>query len=156
QSYLLRATPGIVPGGPQQLQLQARHWLDHLDDDDRRAFTTDASVRLAAAAAFQHRDVAYFCGAVNVLLRLYMARFNDRFVQEVTESMFSGTAMRGLHYAVFCNGQQFDSGRHAGGFFPFISTRVWWTHPEQDVAAFRTQLETAPSPDPVALLHVRA
>jgi hypothetical protein len=155
QSYLVRAAPGVAPGGPQQLQLQARNWLDRLDDDDRRAFTTDASVRLAAATAFP-RDVDYFCGAVNVLIRLYMARFNDRFVQEVTESMFSGTAMRGLHYAVFCNAQQFDSGRHAGGFFPFISKRMWWTHPEQEVAGFRTQLETSPDPDPVALLHVRA
>jgi hypothetical protein len=156
QSYLLRATPGIVPGGPEQLQLQARHWLDHLDEAGRQAFTTDTSVRLAAAAAFPHRDVAYFCGAVNVLIRLYMARFNDRFVQEVTESMFSGTAMRGIHYAVFFNGQQVDSGRHAGGFFPFISRQVWWTHSDQDVAAFRTQLETSPAPDPVALLNVRA
>jgi hypothetical protein len=156
QSYLLRATPGVIPGGPEQLQLQARHWLAHLGDDDRRAFTTDTSVRLAAAAAFPNGDLACFCGAVNVLIRLYMATFNDRFVQEVTESMFSGTAMRGLHYAVFCNGQQFDSGRHAGGLFPFLIRRPWWEHPEQAVAAFRTQLQTSPDPDPVALLHVRA
>jgi hypothetical protein len=93
---------------------------------------------------------------VNVLIRLYMATFNDRFVQEITESMFSGTAMRGLHYAVFCNGKLFDSGHHAGGFFPFLIRRPWWEHPEQAVAAFRTQLETSPEPDPVALLHVRA
>jgi hypothetical protein len=156
QSYLLRATPGVVPGGAEQLQIQARHWLAHLNHDDRGAFTTDTSVRLAAAAAFPHRDVAYFCGAVNVLIRLYMATFNDRFVQEITESMFSGTAMRGLHYAVFCNGKLFDSGHHAGGFFPFLIRRPWWEHPEQAVAAFRTQLETSPEPDPVALLHVRA
>lgn len=55
-----------------------------------------------------------------------------------------------------CNGQEFESVRHAGGFVPFAIARPWWNHSTQDVDAFRSQLETSPTPDPVTLLHVLA
>jgi hypothetical protein len=156
QQYLLRATPGIIPGGPEQLQLQSRQWMDGLSSEDREAFAADTSVRLAAVEVFPHHEVESFCHAVNVLVRLYMATFQDRFVQEISESMFSGTAFQGIHSAVFCNGQQFDRTRYAGGLFPFIMHRPWKEHPPDVVATFRVHLENSPDPDPVVLLGVRA
>jgi hypothetical protein len=115
QQHILHATPGIVPGSRPQLQAEARQWMAGLDAETRTAFTTDTSVRLAAAAAFRSRIVDIFCDAVNVLIRLYMATFQDIFVQEITESMFSGTAFHGLPSVLFCNGQQFDQTRYVGG-----------------------------------------
>lgn len=156
QRYLMRINAPGSFGGSEPLQKAARAFLDRLSEDDRAKLTIDASVRLSADAHFPRTEVEQFCGAVNALIRLYMARFKDRFVQELTESMFSGTAMRGVRHSVFCNGQEMESVTHAGGYVPFIIRRQWWTHPEQDVNEFRSQLETAPTPDPVAMLHVRA
>ena len=118
-----------------------------LDNDDPAA----AAEKLNALMSYPN-----ITDLVNTLLRLYMAKFQDRFVQEVTEGIFSGTAMRGIRHSVFCNGEKVGSVTHAGGFWPFIIRRQLWKHPEQDVNDFRAQLETAPTPDPVALLHVRA
>jgi hypothetical protein len=97
-----------------------------------------------------------FCRAVNVLVRLYMATFNDFFVQEVTERLFSGAAFHGVYVVTFCNGQRFDTSRHAGGRFPFILRRPWLQHPHAGVERFRARLESDPEPDPVTLLGVRA
>lgn len=85
QTHLLRSQPGGFPGGPTELQPVARSWLDNLSADDRNSFTAETGVRLAAAATFPRTEAEHFCGVLNVLIRVYMARFNDRFVQEVTE-----------------------------------------------------------------------
>lgn len=156
QTYQMRINPGGFPGGPEEIQREARGWLDNLGTEDRTNFSVETSIRLAAAATFPRTEAERFCRVLNVLIRLYMARFNDRFVQEVTEGMFSATAMRGLRVSLFCNGREFDSVRHAGGLVPFIIVRPWWDHPAPEVDAFRSQLETSPTPDPVVLLHVRA
>lgn len=156
QTHLLRARHDAFPGGPSELPPAARSWLDNLSAEDSATFTADTGVRLAADSAFPRTEAEQFCGVLNVLIRVYMARFNDRFVQEVTENMFSATAMRGLRVSRYCNGHEFESVRHAGGYVPFMIARPWWTHGEPEVAAFRSQLETSPTPDPVALLHVRA
>jgi hypothetical protein len=157
QTNLLRLNPpGSFPGGPEEIQREARTWLDRLAAGERTAFAATTSIRLTAAATFPRTEAEQFCCVLNVLIRLYMARFNDRFVQEVTEGMFSATAMWGLRVSLYCNGHEFDSAHHAGGFVPFLIARPWWNHPEPDVVAFRSQLASSPTPDPVTLLHVRA
>jgi hypothetical protein len=67
QSYLLREQPNGFPGGPTELQPAARSWLNNLSADDRSSFTTDTSVRLAAAATFPWTEAGHFCGVLNVL-----------------------------------------------------------------------------------------
>jgi hypothetical protein len=158
QEYLVRRQiPSIVQGVPQPaIDARAREWLDALTPDDMETFIEHTRIRLAVAAAFPHRQVDDICSAINVLIRLYMVTFRDRFVQEINQSMFSGTAFRGLQSSVFCNGQHLDQKRYAGGLFPFILRRPWQEHPEQEVSNFRSRLETAMSPDPVVLLNVRA
>jgi hypothetical protein len=155
QQHLMRHN-AVRPGDPAQLQETARRALAELNAHDRAAFVVDSSVRLAGERLFRPRDVEGFCRAVNVLVRLYMATFNDLFVEEVTERLFSGTAFHGVYVATFCNGQRLDTSRHAGRRFPFILRRPWLQHPHADVERFRARLGSDPEPDPVTLLGVRA
>jgi hypothetical protein len=155
QQHIMRHNAGDH-GGPAQLEESARRALTELGAKDRAGFVVDTSVRLAADRLFPNQDVETFCRAVNVLVRLYMAMFNDFFVQEMAESLFSGTAFHGIYVATFCNGQHLDNCRHAGGRFRFILRRPWLEHTPEVIEQFRTRLESNPEPDPIALLSVRA
>jgi hypothetical protein len=155
QLYLLKTNQPDA-SGPEELQKTTREFMKGMSAEEQDNLVSDTSVRLAADGHFPRTEVAKFCIALNALVRLYMAKFKDRFVQEVTEGMFSGTAMRGIRHSVFCNGHELDSTRHTGGYMPFIIRRQWLSHPPQDVQDFRSQLGAGLPPDPVALLHVRA
>lgn len=155
QQHLMRNSPGDV-GGPEALQEAARQTIDKLTPEVRSQFIGDTSVRLAADKLFPARDVDRFCRAVNTLVRQYMVRFNDFFVQEVSESLFSNTAFRGILVATYFGNQELDHCRHVGGRVPFIIRRPWLEYPADEVERFRLSLTSNPEPDPVGLLSIRA
>ncbi len=152
---ILENNPGYVPS-PEGLQADAQRALAELTAEDHASFLADASIRLASRRVFPPKDVEVFCRAVNVLVRLYMATFNDFFVQEITESLFSGTGFHGIHVSTYCNAQSLDTVRHVGGRFPYMTRSPWREHPQAEVDRFMACLETTPDPDPVVLLGVRA
>jgi hypothetical protein len=152
---MLENNPGYV-SGPDGLQADAQRALAELNAEDHASFVTDTTIRLASRRGFPPKDVEVFCQAVNLLIRLYMANFNDFFVQEITESHFSGTAFHGIHVSTYCNDQSLETARHVGGRFPHMIRRPWLEHPQAEVDRFTASLETTPDPDPVVLLNVRA
>jgi hypothetical protein len=154
--HLMYGDPREGARRPDQVELDARQWLDGLEAGAREAFIADTRVRMAASELYQPKEVVYFVGAINTLIRLYMARFGDQFVQEVTEDMFSSTTARCLNITLYHNDRPFQVMRCFAGMGPYISPRPWRRHPEADITDFRTKLQTFPDPDPVALLHVRA
>lgn len=101
-------------------------------------------------------DKDRFLEAVNTLIRLYMERFNDFFVEEVAvHQLSSQTPLMGIYFKSVCDGELID---HYGiiGKMPPLMRRQWRNHPEEEVEEFRSSLARGDSPDSVSLLGIRA
>ncbi len=155
QQVLLRQ-PGRVPEGPEALVRQAKEWRDSLDEEGRKSFEMRARVGLAAKAAFNSTDNDIFCDALNALIRLYMVWFEDRFVQEICESMLCDTEFGGIQCVITYDGQFLEQFRYAGGLFPYIIKQPWLEHSAEKTDGFRARLQSNPITDPVELLAIRA
>lgn len=101
-------------------------------------------------------DKDRFIEAVNTLIRLYMERFNDFYVEEVAiHQLSSQSPLTGVYRTVVCDGELIH---HSGivGKTPPLMRRQWLNHPEDRITAFRRSLSQSDSPDSVSLLGMRA
>lgn len=101
-------------------------------------------------------DKDRFIEAINTLVRLYMDRFNDFFVEEVAiHQLSSQSPLTGVYRKVVCDGELIH---HSGivGKVPPLMRRQWLNHPTAQVESFQRSLSQGDSPDSVSLLGIRA
>jgi hypothetical protein len=97
-----------------------------------------------------------FLTAINSLIRLYMERFGDTFVETIAiDHVASMSPMHGVMRQIFVGGEQIDFSGIVGAIVP-VMRGVWANHPEQQVTLFRTDLGAGVLPDSVRLMGVRA
>lgn len=113
---------------------------------------------LAAKKRFARRlpDTERFLLCANALIRLYMQRFNDFFVEEVAvHQLASQSPLTGVYVMVTSEGELVE---HHGVVerFPPIMRRPWLNHSASLIDGFREDLQAGVQPDSIALLGVRA
>ncbi|VTR94362.1 Uncharacterized protein OS=Escherichia coli HM605 GN=ECHM605_12271 PE=4 SV=1 [Gemmata massiliana] len=121
---------------------------------DRRVAYDLALSKTAYARRLADRDL--FLQALNALIRLYMQRFDDFFVEQVSISQLSFQyPLVGVQAIFFCDGEELtwhdDVGR-----FPGLARTPWLNLPSDDVARFKEDLGNGVQPNAVELLEVRA
>src|SRR5207244_894397 len=97
-----------------------------------------------------------FLTAINSLIRLYMERFGDTFVETIAiDHVAAMSPMHGVMRQIVVGGELVDFSGIIGAVPP-VMRGVWANHPEQQVSSFRTDLGTGVLPDSVKLMGVRA
>lgn len=93
---------------------------------------------------------------LNALIRLYMERFNDFFVEEVTlHQLASQAPLQGVAVSFGCDGALLDRSSLIGKGPPMMR-KPWFEHPRPAVEEFTSDLASGVIPDSVTLLEVRA
>lgn len=97
-----------------------------------------------------------FLAAANVLIRLYMERFGDSFVETISiDHLAAMSPMHGIVRQVFVGGMLADFSGIIGAVPP-VMRGAWADHPGDQIDRFRNDLAAAVAPDSVKLLGVRA
>jgi hypothetical protein len=97
-----------------------------------------------------------FLAAINSLIRLYMERFGDTFVETIAiDHVAAMSPMHGVMRQIFVGGQLIDFSGIVGAIPP-VMRGVWANYPEPQVTQFRTDLGAGVLPDSIKLLGVRA
>jgi len=154
QTAILRQSPpGTFHQKNQELQDEAKCRVEALSVQERAAFAL-ASAKWRLGRQMPRSDE--FLEGVNALIRLYMERFNDFFVEEVAiHQLASQAPLRGVFVDVSCDGEALD---HYGIVlrFPPMMRRPWLNHPAEKVQVFASDLAAGVLPDSTNLLGVRA
>lgn len=141
-------------GGPEGADAEGRRRLEALGAEERERRCLHGAVRRYTNGLLpNHRE---FLDAINVLIRLYMQRFNDFFVEGIgLHQLASQFPLLGVYIEVVFGGEIIE---HHGvvGLVPPIMRGPWFEHPADNVERFRTDLAAGIAPDPVGLLGVRA
>ena len=92
---------------------------------------------------------------MNTLIRLYMQRFTNFFVEEVAVHQLASQApLMGIYVHIESEGEVID--RHGVvERFPPIMRRLWLNHPQDRIDAFKQDLQKGVLPDSIALFGVR-
>jgi len=155
QDQMVRALIIADPGrSGENLQERAAAKLAELSTEKRAIFRQQTSLWLTAMNALPGR-VPIFQRAVNTLVRLYMVRFNDFFVEEVAIHQLAGMVTSGVLMIWLVDGQVLQTTAHVEKI-PGIMRGQWFDHGAQAVADFREALRKGEVPDSVQLLAVRA
>jgi hypothetical protein len=153
QGKIIGEAPLAFAGKTDDLKNEATRRLSEMSVESKSSFHRDVSVR-AYARSLANAEV--FIVHLNKLIRLYMARFNDFFVEEVTlHQLASNTPLQGVFTSVVCDGTPVDSYGHVGKVPP-IMFRPWQNHSEPTLLEFRTLLESGQQPDAIDLMGVRS
>lgn len=145
----------MMGSGSDGIAAEARRRWNALDSVARSARRRQAGIRRFARTLIGPGQED-FLAAVNTLVRLYMDRFGDFFVEEVTLHQLSGqTPLMGIYVQVNHGGELVD---HYGivGRIPPIMRQPWQPHPAAQVIGFQNDLASGMLPNPVNLLCVRA
>jgi hypothetical protein len=106
--------------------------------------------------ARQHADAQSFVTNLNRLIRLYMAHFQDFFVEEVTlHQLASNVPLRGVFTFVACDGQPIHFYGHVGKMPPMMF-KPWQNYPEPKLQEFKSHLQDGEQPDAIDLMAVRS
>lgn len=153
QAVIIGEAPTKHSGDKEGLRAEAQGRLDAMRPDQLQAFRLTCAQRRASS---KMPAPDRFLTALNKLIRLYMQRFNDFFVEEVTyHQLASESPLMGVFVHITCDGDLVHNYGHVGKIPP-IMRRPWQVHPEDQVRQFTTDLAAGAEPDPGALLAVRA
>ena len=146
--------PNKYAGKTDDLNKEAQRRLAAMpDEQQKKAFRLRAS---KVRAGDKLGDPELFRLRLNSLIRRYMQRFNDFFVEEVTlHQLAAQHPLIGVFIHVTCDGELlFNRGRI--GKAPPIMFRPWAVHPQPEVDQFKDDLQKGVPADSVSLLEVRA
>lgn len=153
QSKIIGENPMAFADRTEDLKTEATKRLSELDEDARSEFLHDESVR-EYARRLAHAEL--FVANLNRLIRLYMAQFNDFFVEEVTlHQLASSTPLRGVFTLVTCDGKPVHTYGHVGKIPPMMF-KPWQNYPEPKLQEFKSRLEVGQLPDAIDLMAVRS
>lgn len=153
QAEIIKESPMQFGGRTDELRAEATRRLDALPPAEMENFRS-RSAQLRASKNLPHPKL--FLVALNRLIRLYMQRFNDFFVEEVTlHQLAAQWPLSGVFVHIECDGETIDDYAHAGKFPP-ITRRPWHKHPRDQVDEFKDALKKGVEADSVLLLEVRA
>lgn len=153
QSRIIGENPMAFAGKTDDLKTEATRRLSEMDQDAKDVFLHEESVR-----DYSRRlaNAELFVANLNRLIRLYMAQFNDFFVEEVTlHQLASNTPLQGVFTLVACEGKPIHFYRHVGKIPPMMF-KPWQMYPESKVQEFGKLLETGQQPDAIDLMSVRS
>lgn len=153
QSKIIGENPMAFAGKTEDLKSEATRRLSGLETDSRTAFLREESVR-----EYSRRlaNAELFVANLNRLIRLYMAQFNDFFVEEVTlHQLASNTPLQGVFTLVNCDGSLVHNYGHVGKIPPMMF-KPWQMYPESKVKEFASLLESGQQPDAIDLMSVRS
>jgi hypothetical protein len=153
QSKIIEENPMAFAGKTEDLKSEATRRLSELEKDSRTAFLRVESVR-----EYSRRlpNAELFVANLNRLIRLYMAQFNDFFVEEVTlHQLASNTPLRGVFTLVNCDGSLVQNYGHVGKIPPMMF-KTWQMYPDSKVKEFAQLLESGQQPDAIDLMAVRS
>jgi hypothetical protein len=142
-------------GGQEAITAEARRRLDAMPSEERELRRTHGVARRYVRSHMRpsHEE---FLAAVNVLIRLYMARFNDAFVETISiDHVAAQHPMRGVFVQVSANGSHVCNYGIIGGM-PAMMRRPWASHPAEQIEQFQHALAEGVPPDSVELLSIRA
>jgi hypothetical protein len=153
QRKIIGENPTEFAGKTEDLKSEATLRLSAMEKDSRAAFLRMESVR-EYSRRLANADL--FLANLNRLIRLYMAQFNDFFVEEVTlHQLASNTPLKGVVMLVNCDGSFLHNYGHVGKLPP-IMFRPWQNHPESKLQEFKAHLEAGQLPDAIDLMAVRS
>ncbi len=153
QAAIIGESPMAYAGQPDDLKAEATRRVAAMQPESLAAFRLRSAQR-RAARTMPRPDL--FLTAVNRLIRLYMQRFNDFFVEEVTlHQLASQSPLTGVFVQVLCDNEVVDNYGHVGKVPP-IMRRPWQIHAQADVDRLKADLQAGVTPNSVALLEVRA
>jgi hypothetical protein len=152
-SSIIKEAPMAFAANTAGLRSEASRRVGALSDAEHCVFRRFVSRKLHVKKT---PDFAIFLAGVNSLVRLYMERFNDFFVEEVAVHQLASQApLQGIYVAITCDGELIhDYG--IVGLVPPIMRRPWLDHPAEQVENFRRDLANGVAPEAVALLGIRA
>jgi hypothetical protein len=153
QSKIIGENPMAFADKTEDLKAEATRRLSGLEKDMRDTFCRDESIR-----EYSRRlaNAELFVANVNRLIRLYMAQFNDFFVEEVTlHQLASNTPLRGVFTLVTCDENLVHTYGHVGKIPPMMF-KPWQMYPESKMEEFATLLESGQQPDAIDLMSVRS
>lgn len=136
-----------------ELDAEVERRLSSMGSDSLQQFRSKLAKKLHTRRI---PDKDRYIEAVNTLIRLYMERFNDFFVEEVAIHQLSAQApLTGVYFKVVCEDELIH---HSGivGKVPPLMRRQWLNHAAPEVDNFRQALSQGDSPDSVSLLGIRA
>jgi hypothetical protein len=153
QSAIIGENPLRFAGDKPGLEREARQRRDSLAADERaRQTLLTAKRRFSRTLA----DTDKYLVGVNSLIRLYMQRFNDFFVEEIAaHHLASREAIQGI-YVMITSADELIL--HYGDIerLPPIMRRPWLNHPQNRIDEFKHDLRSGLAPDSISLLGVRA
>lgn len=153
QSQVIVETARHEIGDTDAFGEEARRRWSSSSDEERASRRLLVGLR-RHAKALEKPD--QFLAAVNGLIRLYMQRFNDFFVEEVAVHQLASQApLSGIHISAYCDGQLLNS-HGVVERMPPIMRNPWFDHPIEQVDRFKEDLANGVAPDSVALMGVRA
>lgn len=140
-------------GKTNELKAEATKRLSEMSEDIKRHFRLEESIREFARKL---ANAELFVANLNRLIRLYMAQFQDFFVEEVTlHQLASNVPLRGVFTFVACDGQPIHYYGHVGKIPPMMF-KPWQNYPEPKLQEFKMQLEGGQQPDAIDLMAVRS
>lgn len=153
KSDVIRESPMAYGGRTDDLEKEAHRRLWVMEPDLLAAYRL-RSAKLRVAKQLPSPDL--FLSGLNALIRLYMQRFNDFFVEEVTfHQLAAQSPLEGIFVHMECDGEflgNFSDVRKV----PPIMRRPWLVHPDAEIDKFKNDLKAGVTPDSVSLLEVRA
>ena len=153
QSRIIGESPTTFANRTEDLEAEATKRLSELDKEASGEFLRAESVREYARRL---ANAELFVANLNRLIRLYMAQFNDFFVEEVTlHQLASNTPLRGVFTFVACDGKPVHFYGHVGKIPP-IMFKQWQNYPEPNLQKFGKLLESGQQPDAIDLMSVRS
>ncbi len=153
QSKIIGENPMAFAGRTDDLKAEATRRLSEMPKEAKDEFLQDESV---SAFARRLANAELFVSNLNRLIRLYMAQFNDFFVEEVTlHQLASNTPLRGVFTFVACDGKPVHIYGHVGKIPP-VMFKPWQNYPESKVQEFGNLLESGQQPDAIDLMSVRS
>lgn len=153
QSRIIGENPMAFAGKTDDLKTEATRRLSEMGKDAKAVFLHEESVR-----DYSRRlaNAELFVSNLNRLIRLYMAQFNDFFVEEVTlHQLASNTPLRGVFTFVSCDGKPIHFYGHVGKIPPMMF-KPWQNYPEPKLQEFGRLLESGQQPDAIDLMSVRS
>lgn len=153
QSRIIGENPMAHVGRADDLKAEATKRLSEMGQETRKRFHLEESIREFARKL---ADAQLFVVMLNQLIRLYMAHFQDFFVEEVTlHQLASNIPLRGVFTFVACDGEPVHFYGHVGKMPPMMFT-PWQNYPESKVLDFKSCLEAGTPPNAIDLMAVRS
>jgi hypothetical protein len=153
QSAIIGESPMAYAGKSDDLKKEAEHRIKSMSPDELTAYRL-RSAKLRASRKLPSPDL--FLAALNTLIRLYMQRFSDFFVEEITlHQLAAQSPLMGIFVHIECDRVHLHNYGYVGKMPP-IMRRPWLAHPQSQIDQFMDDLKNGVTPDSVSLLEVRA